>query len=164
MKKYNNITVIILLAFMSPVLNSAFAQELTNYRCDLILGDWRGVYEDKGTSWLVGSYQFDGAYDEDGSVIIDFEFLDLEETDRHEGHWLCENGILTTGLATRWGGSVLYHYQIIDINQNDWTYRLISPEAGAPTFFATRVGARLMTPEIFDTLENPQKSPLLRAF
>lgn len=155
MKINHNIAAICLLTCLSPLLNSAFAQEQPDYRCDLILGDWSGVYEDNGTSWLVGSYQFDGAYDEDGSVIIDFTFLDSDETDRHEGYWLCENGILTTGLATRMGGSVLYHYQILNIDQDSWTYRLISPQAGAPTFYASRVGARPMIPEIFDTLNNP---------
>lgn len=130
------------------------AQDLPDYRCEMILGDWSGVYLDDGTSWLSGSYQFDGAYDEDGSVIIDFNFLDSDETDRHEGYWLCDNGVLTTGLATRLGGSILYHYQILDINQDSWTYRLISPEPGAPTFHAKRVGARIMIPEIFNSLEN----------
>lgn len=125
-----------------------------DYRCDLILGDWSGVYIDDGTSWLMGSYQFDGAYDEDGSVIIDFAFLDSDETDRHEGYWLCENGILTTGLVTRWGGSVVYHYQILEIDQNSWTYRLISPEPNPPVFTARRVGARTMKPEIFDPLRS----------
>ncbi len=136
------------------MMSQTSAKDQPDFRCDLILGDWSGIYEDTGTSWLVGSYQFDGAYDEDGSVIIDFNFLDSDESDRHEGYWLCENGILTTGLATRFGGSILYHYQILDINQDNWTYKLISPQAGAPTFFANRVGARAMVPEIFNTLNS----------
>ena len=142
---------IILLATL--FCNLSFAQD-ADYRCDLILGDWTGIYEDDGSSWLRGSYQFDSTYDEDGSVLIDFDFLDSDETDRHEGYWLCENGILTTGLVTRFGGSILYHYQILDIDQNNWTYKIISPDPGAPTFYANRAGARIMNPEIFDALES----------
>jgi hypothetical protein len=146
---------IFLSAIFALVWNSfAVAQDQPDYRCDLILGDWSGIYIDDGSSWFEGNYQFDGAYDEDGSVIIDFTFLDSEETDRHEGYWLCDNGVLTTGLATRWGGSVLYHYEIIDIDQDSWTYRLISPDPRAPIFRAKRVGARTMNPEIFDSLRN----------
>ena len=129
------------------------AQEVQDYRCDLILGDWSGIYIDEGNSWFQGNYQFDGAYDEDGSVIIDFTFLDSDETDRHEGYWLCENGVVTTGLATLFGGSVLYHYEILAIDRSSWTYRLIDPDPRAPVFTAARVGARTMNPEIFDLLK-----------
>lgn len=149
MKKLHSITLVSILFFTSL----SFAQTGFDNRCDLILGDWSGVYIDDGSSWFQGSYQFDGAYDEDGSAIIDFTFLDSDETDRHEGYWLCENGVLTTGLATRFGGSVLYHYEIIEISQTEWTYRLIDPNPGAPVFHAKRVGARTMIPEIFNSLD-----------
>lgn len=141
------------LLYLVFTVGSSVAQDQPDYRCDLILGDWSGVYIDEGTSWFDGNYQFDGAYDEDGSVIIDFTFLDSDQTDRHEGYWLCDNGVLTTGLATRWGGSVLYHYEILEIDRSSWTYRLIDPDPRAPVFTAARVGARTMTPEIFDLLK-----------
>lgn len=141
------------LLYLVFAVGEATAQEQSDYRCDLLLGDWSGVYIDDGSSWFEGSYQFDGAYDEDGSVIIDFTFLDSDETDRHEGYWLCKNGVLTTGLATRFGGSVLYHYEILEIDRSSWTYRLIDPDPRAPVFTAVRVGARTMTPEIFDSLK-----------
>ena len=144
----------LIIIFVILPVSFSMAQEQADYRCDLILGDWSGVYIDDGSGWLRGSYQFDSAYDEDGSAIIDFTFIDSEETDRHEGYWLCENGVLTTGLATRWGGSVLYHYEIVEIDRTNWTYRLIDPDPRAPIFRATRVGARTMVPEIFDSRTN----------
>ena len=143
----------ILVLFVFCLSSVLHAQEENDYQCSLILGDWTGIYRDDGTSWLRGSYQFDSSYDEDGSVIIDFDYIDSDESDRHEGYWLCENGILTTGLATRYGGSILYHYQIHDINQDTWNYQLISAGFGSPTFHANRVGARLKGPEIFDILD-----------
>lgn len=126
------------------------AQDEADYRCELMLGDWSGVHEQEGDR----SYRFDAALDEDGSIMVDFDYFDAGTTDRHEGYWLCDNGVFTTGMLTRGGGSILYHYQILDIDQASMTYRQISPGPDYPIFHSMRVGARPMTPELFDRLND----------
>ena len=123
-----------------------------DYRCNYILGDWTGVYESDGLSFPEDSYRYDSAYDEDGSLIIDFQFLNGDEEDRHEGFWTCEEGVLTTGLINSWGETLLFQYRIVEISQDAWTYELISPWPNAPVFHAKRAPARAMSPEIFDRL------------
>ena len=145
MKIFHHICVLCLFI----VASSAIAQNQPDYRCDLLLGDWSGVYVHEGSP----IYKFDSALDEDGSILVDFEYFDTGRTNRHEGYWLCENGILTTGMATRYGGSLVYHYQIVDIDEKSMDYKMIAPAGVFDTFHSIRVGARIMTPEIFDTLE-----------
>lgn len=121
-------------------------EQSPDYRCELILGDWSGIYEEDGNQ----IYQFDSALDEDGSIMVDFRYFNSGETDRHEGYWLCDNGILTTGMVTRWGGSILYHYEILYIDRERMDYRMVSPRGAFDSFSSRRVGARPMLPEILD--------------
>lgn len=136
---------LVLVSSFEPV-NSWAQEEPLDYRCELILGDWSGIYEEDGNQ----VYQFDSALDEDGSILVDFKYFDSGETDRHEGYWLCDDGILTTRMITRWGGSILYHYEILHIDRERMDYRMISPRGAFDTFSSIRVGARPMLPELFD--------------
>ena len=147
MKIYCQSCLILCAIFFASV--PAEAQDKTDYRCDLVLGDWTGIYTHEGNR----IYQFDSALDEDGSIIVDFAYFDTGRTDRHEGYWLCKDGVLTTGMATRYGGSLIYHYQILDIDEDSMDYKMIAPAGVFDTFHSTRVGARIMTPEIFDSQE-----------
>ena len=127
------------------VSSTASAQE--DPSCDFVLGNWAGVF-DEPNSFLLNPYRFESSYDEDGTVIIDFFFLDSAQTDRHEGIWSCENGIVTTGLLSRSLQPVLYQYRILDISLDEWRYQLIAPFADAPIFHADRAPSRLIRPEI----------------
>ena len=131
---------------------SASANELDDFACDYVLGDWTGVYRWDGAAYPEDDYRFDSAYDEDGSVIIDFVFLESGIEDRHEGFWTCEDGVLTTGLLNENGANLLFQYQILEIDRQTWVYQLISPFPDAPVFHAERAGPRRMSPEIFDRL------------
>ena len=128
-------------------IGGAFGQEsqvLEDIDCDLLLGDWSGVYDESNGE----GYRFDSALDEDGSIIVDFHYFG-GGSDRHEGYWDCENNILTTGMITRYGGSILYHYQILRVDRVSMSYRQL--DSGI-SFYSERVGARIMNPEIYDAL------------
>mgnify|MGYP001084892713 CR=1 FL=1 len=121
------------------------AEEDKSNWCELILGDWSGVHEPTDDR----HYRFDAALDEDGSIMVDFDYYEIGETDRHEGYWECQDDIFTTGMATRYGGSILYQYQILHIDQESMTYKSLTPILGFNTYHSKRVGARTMTPELF---------------
>lgn len=143
------------LLFVYQLSGVAFANESDAWACDYVLGDWSGIYRWDGSTYPEDDYQFDSAYDEDGSVIIDFVFLESGVEDRHEGFWTCEDGVLTTGLINEFGENLLFQYRILEIDRSSWTYQLISPFPNAPVFHAQRAPARRMSPEIFDRLDGP---------
>lgn len=135
------------LLLISVYVSSTVGQELPaieGFDCDLLLGDWSGVYENVNG----GGYRFDSALDEDGSIIVDFHYFD-GGSDRHEGYWECGNSILTTGMITRYGGSILYQYQILSLDRVSMSYRQIN---NGINFYSERVNARVMDPEIHDAL------------
>lgn len=124
---------------------SCIAENSDDYSCELLLGNWSGEYElADGTI-----YRFDSALDEDGSIMVDFDYYEIGQRSRHEGSWLCENNILTTSMLTSDGGFVMYQYLILEIDESSMSYRDIYPGVHQNSFYSVRVGAQPMFPEIF---------------
>ena len=123
---------------------TSLAQEKEPVDCDLLLGHWQGVhYYDENQD---SGYWFTTSYDEDGTLIVEFDFFPNGHTDKQVGSWECENGVLMTAVYSEnekyWE---YFQYLVIELNQTDRVLRSLS---GGNVFHSRRVEARLMTPEI----------------
>lgn len=140
----------IALAF-SIICGSVQAQSFAEYDpCELVVGDWQGVYRAGSSAFISEDYSFHGAYDENGVVMIDFDFFDSGGKDRHEGYWYCQDKVLTTALVGPAGTPILFQYRILEISPSTWRYQLLSTRPDAPVFEASRMAPSSMTPQFLE--------------